>query len=103
VTETTIKAFSKKVRAIVAFGQVTDMTGWRPGQFFQVVIDPNMVSPGGKYIRFDQVFQGGELHGWQHVGSMTVCEVLGDAEPYKSAPEGYTEDADAQVAMKALV
>lgn len=82
----------KPVRAIVQFGPATTVSGMKGGEYFQAVIDPNMKSPGGDFIRFDQGFQGGEIHGWQRLACITVCEVLGDAEPYAKTPEGYKAD-----------
>jgi hypothetical protein len=76
---------SSKTRAIVCFGPATDTTGMRPGEFFQVTIDPNMASPGGHYIRFDARPREGhepdEIHGWQRISALTVCEVLHEGEP----------------------
>ena len=34
-----------------------------------------MVSPGGDYIRFNAEKEC-EVHGWQRVAAITVCEVL---------------------------
>lgn len=70
-----------RTRAIVCFGPANPMSGTRPGEFFQVVIDPDFVSPSGEYIRFDLVRPGAEqepceIHGWQRVAALTVCEVL---------------------------
>lgn len=70
----------RKTRAIVCFGPMTETTGARPGTFFQVTIDPNMVSPGNNYIRFDQRAED-EIHGWQIIEALTVCEVLEELEP----------------------
>lgn len=92
----------RKVRAIVQFGPATPHSGFRGGEYFQCVIDPNMVSPGGDFIRFDAGFQGGELHGWQRVEALTVCEVLGDAGEYEKVPEGYKSKDGAKVVMRSL-
>jgi hypothetical protein len=93
----------KKVSAIVMFGHPTPTSGFRPAEYYQVVIDPNMVSPEGQFIRFDTTTQGGELHGWQRIEAMTVCEVLGEGPAYKANPEGYTVDEKACVSIRALV
>ena len=71
-----------KTRVIICFGPATAMTGFRSGEYFQVVIDPEMLSPGGDYIRFDQRDQTAEneIHGWQRIDALTICEVL-DAGP----------------------
>lgn len=94
----------RKVNAIVQFGPATPTSGFRGGEYFQCVIDPNMVSPKGDFIRFDMTFQGGELHGWQRVEALTVCEVLGDADEYDQTkvPEGYTVRDGATVTMRAI-
>lgn len=85
---------TKPVRAIILFGPYTPMSGIRPGEFFQAVIDPNMVSPDGRFIRFDQRFQkNSEIHGWQSLEHITICEILGEEPPYESPPEGYTTDS----------
>lgn len=93
---------NKPVRAIVMFGPPSDMAGIRPGEFYQVTLDPNMKSPQGNYLRFDQTLQGGELHGWQRADMLTVCEILGDAEPYKITPEGYELDVTATLDMMGI-
>lgn len=71
-----------RTRAIVCFGPATPMTGTRSGEYFQVVIAPSMVSPDGEYIRFDQrdVEAEHEIHGWQRVAALTVCEVLAELD-----------------------
>ena len=67
-----------KARCIVCFGPATPVTGFRAGDYFQVVIDPEMVSPSGDFIRFDQRDETAqnEIHGWQRIEAITVCEVL---------------------------
>ena len=70
-----------KVRAILCFGPATDVTGMKAGEYYQVVIDPEMVSPGGEYIRFSAIpktegAEVSEIHGWQRVAAITVCEIL---------------------------
>lgn len=74
------------------FGPPTDFSGMRPAEYYQVTLDPNMASPTGEFLRFDQNFQGGEMHGWQRIHCLTVCEILGDADEYKETPEGYSVD-----------
>lgn len=87
-TET--REISKPVRAIVMFGPPTVSSGFRAGEFYEVVLDPNMLSPGGNYLRFDQSFQDTEIHGWQSVDGLTLCEILRDEGEYKKPiPEGY--------------
>ncbi len=74
-----------KTRAIVCFGPMTDTTGTKAGQFFQVTIDPNLASPGGDYIRFDNR-QEDEIHGWQRIDGLTICEVLAEEAPLPDVP-----------------
>ena len=74
-----VREFSKMTRAIVKFGPATPTDGMRAGDFYQVVINPEMQSPGGDYIRFDGR-SGDEIHGWQKIEAMTVCEVLAELE-----------------------
>ena len=76
----------RKVRAILKFGPAASTDGCRGGEFYEAIIDPNMVSPGGEFIRFDQRFQCGEIHGWQRVHHMTICEILGDVDDYPAPP-----------------
>lgn len=94
----------KPVSAIVMFGPPSDTDGFRAGVYWQAVVDPNMVSPGGDYIRFDATYQGAEmLHGWQRVAALTVCEILGDAPPMKEVPAGYEAVEGATVTMRAII
>ncbi len=93
----------KPVVALVMFGPPTNTSGFRAGEYCQCTIDPNMCSPSGEFIRLDQRFQAGsELHGWQRVEALTVCEVLGDAPPMEKAPAGYQMVEGAKVTMRAL-
>lgn len=68
---------SVKTVAIVKFGPATPMDGMRPAEYYQVTIDPAMVSPSGEYIRFGK-HPGDELIGWQKVYALTVVELLGE-------------------------
>ena len=82
----------KSVNAIIQFGPATAASGMRPGEYLQVVIDPNMASPQGEFLRFDQRFQkNSELNGWQRIECITICEILGAAEAYDEVPEGYID------------
>ena len=67
----------KKCRAIVKLGPATETDGYRLGTFYQVTLDPAMVSPGGDYIRLGQT-EGDEIVGWQLISGLTVCEILGE-------------------------
>jgi len=71
------KEFKCKTVVIVKFGPSTVTSGFRPGEYYQVTIDPTKVSPSGEYIRFG-VHQGDEILGWQRVDALTVLEVLGE-------------------------
>lgn len=62
-------------RAIVCFGPATTVAGFRPGEYYQVLIDPKMQSPGGDYIRFDPSKEC-EICGWQRIDALTICEIL---------------------------
>ena len=92
----------KRVYAIVRFGPASPVDGYDGRMFLQALIDPNMVSPQGDFIRFDQRFQPNtEIHGWQRVDAITVCEILGDMEgEYKEVPPGYTVVPDASVTLR---
>lgn len=90
------------VRVILCFGPAAPTTGTAAGAFYEAVIDPNMKSPGGEFLRFDQRFQGGEVHGWQRASALTVCEVLGAVAYKETPPEGYTVDAEAKIGMQAV-
>jgi len=78
------KTFNQKTVAIVMFGPATPTRGLKPAEYYQVTIDPSMVAPSGKYIRFGK-HPGDEILGWQRVEGMTVIEVLaewdGDSPP----------------------
>jgi len=69
------KEVNKKCLAIVMFGPATPVSGTRPAEYYQVTIDPALRSKSGEYIRFG-LNKSDEIHGWQKVSSMTVCEVL---------------------------
>lgn len=86
------KIDSKK-RAIIMFGPPSVTSGFRPGEYYQCTLDPDMVSPSGEFIRFDQTIQKGEVHGWQRIEALTICEILGDGEEYP-LPEGCTKSSE---------
>lgn len=67
------------------FGPATPTSGTKAGTYFQVTIDPAMVSPSGEYIRFGG--DGDEIHGWQRVDAMTICEILGEYAEDGTYPE----------------
>lgn len=71
------KEITQKTVAVVRFGPETDLSGLTPAQYFQVTIDPDMVSPSGDFIRFGK-HPGDEILGWQKVSALTILEVLGE-------------------------
>jgi hypothetical protein len=73
---------TEKVVAIVMFGPATDTSGFRPAEYYQVTIDPQQVSPSGKYIYFG-ANDGDQINGWQRLEAMTICEVLKDKTDVK--------------------
>lgn len=94
------KEITERRRCIVCFGPATPTTGMRAGDYYQVTVDPNAVSPSGKYIRFG-LYQGDEIQGWQRVEAMTVLEDLGTADaPLQAAGIEFQVRPDAQVVMR---
>ena len=76
IAETQVQDITEKMVAIVKFGSITSIDGTRAGEYYQVTIDPEKVSPCGKFIRFGNN-DGDELIGWQKADSLTVVCVLG--------------------------
>ena len=68
------KVIKNRIRAIVMFGPATVTSGFRPAEYYQVIIDPAMQSPRGEFIRFDHTTS--EIHGWQRMDGLTICEIL---------------------------
>lgn len=92
----------RKCRAILRFGPETATGGMRPAEYFQATIDPNMVSPSGRHIRFGG-YKGDELVGWQRVEAMTVCEVLAETpEAQPESKDGYTDESGT-VTMRCVI
>ena len=73
----TFKTYTKAFVGIVRFGPETPTGGLRPAEYYQVTIDPLMVSPSGEFIRFGEN-PGDEIKGWQRISAMTVLESLGE-------------------------
>jgi hypothetical protein len=66
-----------RIVAIVKFGLAGfSHDGMKSGEYFQVTIDPKMVSPSSEYIRFGN-YPGDEIIGWQKAQSITIIEILG--------------------------
>lgn len=63
-----------KCVAIVRFGPETSTGGFRPGEYYQVTIDPKFSK--GDFIRFGQ-YEGDQINGWQRISALTVVDVLG--------------------------
>lgn len=91
----------KKCRAIIMFGPASDNDGFKLATYFQVTLDPSMVSPSGEYIRFG-LNAGDELVGWQRIAALTVCEILGEYNADGSYPEanGSAESLSMMVVAK---
>jgi len=84
----------KKCLAIIRFGPETSVSGMRPAEYFQVTVDPNMVSPSGVHIRFG-MYKGDEIVGWQRIAAMTICEVLQETpEATPMNNDGYNKDRE---------
>jgi hypothetical protein len=92
-----------KCVAIVRFGPSGFSTdGCRPGEYYQVTIDPARVSPSGEFIRFGihggtqdvREGLGDELCGWQRCEALCVVEILGewtgDEPPIMHYGSGFT-------------
>lgn len=61
--------------AIVRFGPPTENDGFRPGEYFQVCVNPFNFSRCGSFIRFGQ-YPGDELVGWQRADCLYVVSEL---------------------------
>lgn len=78
ITHFAVEEVKNKCVAIVRFGPPGGAgEGFRTGEFYQVTIDPQKVSPTGEYIRFG-TSPGDEIIGWQKASALTVMEILGD-------------------------
>lgn len=81
-----IGEISERIVAIVRFGPGGFPTdGFRAGEYFQVTIDPEHISPSGEFIRFGN-YQGDEIVGWQRCKAITLVEVLGTWERGQNTP-----------------
>ena len=76
VDVTTVLDVDKKAICIVRFGPDVSNSGFRPAEYFQVVVDPDKVSPSGKYIRFGYYADTDEINGWQKAECIFVVEKL---------------------------
>jgi hypothetical protein len=76
INELGVQEVKERVVAIVRFGPGGfSQDGMRPGEYYQVTIDPRMISPSGKYIRFGNS-PGDEIVGWQRCEAMSIEEIL---------------------------
>lgn len=66
---------TQRIVAIVCFGPPTETSGLRPGEFFQVTIDPKRFSHCGDFIRFG-TYPGDEITGWQRADCIFVLSEL---------------------------
>lgn len=78
------------------FGPATPSAGMRAGTYYQVTLDPAMASPSGEFIYFDQSKPelANDIHGWQRIAALTVCEILGyydENGQYPAAAPGVDE------------
>ena len=71
----TAKDITEKSLAIVRFGPDTNSSGFTPAQYYQAVVDPEMISPSGDYIRFGYN-KLDELNGWQKADCIFIVEIL---------------------------
>jgi len=72
---TCVADIAERVVAIVKFGPPLNSDGMRPGEFYQVTIDPERFSPCGEFIRVG-LYPGDELVGWQRASSLYALSVL---------------------------
>ncbi len=74
----TANEITKKIVAIVRFGPAgAETDGIRPGEYFQVTVDPDHFSSSKEYIRFG-MNDGDEITGWQKAKMITVVDVLAE-------------------------
>jgi hypothetical protein len=77
INEMKISDIRERIVAIVKFGPAGFSTdGTHAGEYFQVTIDPQKISPSGEFIRFGAT-NGDEIVGWQRAAAITIVEVLG--------------------------
>ena len=91
INEQKLSEIQQKVVAIVSYrnlqnDQMEQNELHRPGLFYQVTIDPKMVSPSGEFIRFGNA-PGDELIGWQRVSALRIEEILAQWENDTDPPQ----------------
>lgn len=78
INELKVGDIKERIVAIVRFGPSGHPTdGFKPGEYFQVTIDPKKISPSGLFVRFGDA-PGDEIVGWQRCAALTVIEILGE-------------------------
>lgn len=86
IREIPIEEIRDKIVAIIKFGPAGFETdGMRPGEYFQVTIDPKNISPTGEYIRFGGN-AGDEVMGWQRTKALSIVEILGKWDNDETPP-----------------
>ena len=78
MTQLATLAINTRIVAIVKFGiagLIAD--GFNAGEYFQVTIDPDKISPSGEFIRFG-TYDGDEILGWQRLEAITLIEKLAE-------------------------
>lgn len=77
----------ERVVAIVRFGPAGLKTdGFRPGEYYQVTVDPDRLSPSGEFIRFG-TYPGDEIVGWQRCEAISVVEILAEWPSEQETPQ----------------
>lgn len=72
----TAKDIEQKSVCIVRYGPPSPADGLRPGEYYQVTIDPDRFSPSKDFIRCG-TSPGDELVGWQKAQALVIVDVLG--------------------------
>jgi len=70
-----VSEITERIVAIVRFGPPTETDGLKPGDFYQVTVDPFKFSPNQEYIRFG-TYPGDEIVGWQRADAIYVLSEL---------------------------
>jgi hypothetical protein len=70
-----VSEVKERIVAIVRFGPPTESDGLRPGEYFQVTIDPYKFSPDQTFIRFG-TYPADEIVGWQQADCLYVVSEL---------------------------
>jgi hypothetical protein len=85
IGQTQLTTITKKTVAIVKFGMISALDGMQPATYYQVTIDPEKVSPCGRFIRFGNN-DGDEIIGWQKADRMTIVSILAEWIDAKTPP-----------------